>query len=67
MGVFNCSMFCCKLLYVHSSFAIIFIWKRESFLLCLVCLSGGSVARDCSVTLPRGVMGLSVVCDYGIS
>ena len=22
MGVFNCSMFCCTLLYVHSSFAI---------------------------------------------
>ena len=26
---FNCSMFCCTLLYVHSSFAIILIWKRE--------------------------------------
>ena len=29
MGVFNCSMFCCTLLYVHSSFAIILIGKRE--------------------------------------
>ena len=29
MGVCNCSMFCCVLLYVHSSFAIILMWKRE--------------------------------------
>ena len=25
----NCSMFCCALLYAHSSFAIIFMGKRE--------------------------------------
>ena len=29
MEVCNCSMFCCTLLYVHSSFAIILIGKRE--------------------------------------
>ena len=29
MGVCNCSTFCCKLLYVHSSFAIILMGKRE--------------------------------------
>ena len=29
MGVCNCSLFCCTLLYVHSSFAIILIGKRE--------------------------------------
>ena len=29
MGVCNCSMFCCTLLYVHSSFAIIMMGKRE--------------------------------------
>ena len=29
MGVSNCSMFCCMLLYVHSSNAIILIGKRE--------------------------------------
>ena len=28
-GVCNCSMFCCTLLYVHSSIAIILIGKRE--------------------------------------
>ena len=29
MGVCNCSMFCSSLLYVHSSFAIISMGKRE--------------------------------------
>ena len=29
MGVRNCSMFCCMLLYVHSSIAIILMGKRE--------------------------------------
>ena len=28
-GVFNCSMFCFVILYVHSSFAIIVMGKRE--------------------------------------
>ena len=29
MGVCNCSMFCCMLLYVHSSIVIILMGKRE--------------------------------------
>ena len=29
MGVCNCSMFCFKLVYVHSSVAIILMGKRE--------------------------------------
>ena len=29
MGICNCSMFCCTLLYVHSSIAIILMEKRE--------------------------------------
>ena len=29
MGVCNCSMFCCTLLYVHSSIAIILMGKIE--------------------------------------
>ena len=41
LGVSNCSMFCCTLLYVHSSFASSW-WGRESWLLCLVCLPGVS-------------------------
>ena len=33
VGVCNCSMFCCTLLYVHSSIAIILMGKRELFAL----------------------------------
>ena len=29
MGVCNCYMFCCTLLYAHSSFAIILMGKKE--------------------------------------
>ena len=29
MAVFNCSMFCCTSVYVHSSIAIILMGKRE--------------------------------------
>ena len=29
VGVCNCSMFCCTLLYVHSSIAIILMGKRK--------------------------------------
>ena len=29
MGVCNCSIFCCTLLYVHSSIAIILMGKRD--------------------------------------
>ena len=37
MGFCNCSIFCCALLCVHSSFAIISMGKRE--LVALLCLS----------------------------
>ena len=69
VGFCNCSMFCCALLCVHYSFAIIAMGKRELFdLLCFkwfVFL----VSRDCYVTvaLPHDVTGLSAVCDCGIS
>ena len=36
----------------------------KGWLLWLVCLH---VSRGYCVALPRGVMGLSAVCDYGIS
>ena len=38
MGVCNCSMFCCTLLYVHSSFAIILMGKRELVALLILSL-----------------------------
>ena len=59
MGVCNCSMFCCALLCVHSSFAIILMGMRE--LVALLFLS------YCCVALPHDATGLSVVCDCGIS
>ena len=60
MGFCNCSMFCCALLCVHSSFAIISMGMRE-----LIALFVFLVSRDCCVALPRGAMGLSAVCDCG--
>ena len=64
MGICNYSMFCCTLLYVHSSFTIILMGKRE-----LVALLGFVflVSHDDCVALPRGAKGLSAVCDRGIS
>ena len=60
---FNCSMFSCWLLCVHSSFAIISMGKTELVaLLCFVFL----VSRDCCVALPPNATGLSAVCDCGI-
>ena len=63
VGFCQCSMFCCALLYVHSSFAIILMGKRE-LVLYFVCLL---VSCDCCVALPHDDMGLSAVCDCGIS
>ena len=37
VGFCNCSMFCCALLYVHTSFVTILMGKRE--LVALLCLS----------------------------
>ena len=37
VGFYNCSKFCCALLYIHSSYAIILMGKRE--LVALLCLS----------------------------
>ena len=60
LGVCNCSMFCCTLLFVHSSIAVILIGKRELVaLLNLPC--DGRVALHCVA------MGWSAVCDCGIS
>ena len=52
-------MFCCILLCVLSSFAIILMGKRE--LVALLCLSSW-----CPVALPHGAVSWSAVCDCGI-
>ena len=61
MGVCNCSMFCCTLLYVHSSIAIILMGKRELVALlnlsswCLVMVEGLFLA------MPRGYLRFVIV------
>ena len=61
MGVCNCSMFCCTLLYVHSSIAIILMGKRELVALlnlsswCLVMFEGLFIA------VPRGCLRFVIV------
>ena len=51
----NCSMFCCMLLYVHSSIAIILMGKRE--LVTLLNLSSW-----CLVMVERLFLAVSAVC-----
>ena len=65
MGFCNCSLFCCVLLCVHSCYAIISMEKIE--LVALLALFVFLVSRDCCVALSHDAMGLSAVCDCGIS
>ena len=61
MEVCNCSMFCCTLLYVHSSIAIILMGKRELIALlnlsfwCLV------MVERLFLTVPRGSLQFVIV------
>ena len=63
MGFCNFSMFCCALLRVHSSFAIILMGKIQPVTFLFVFL----VSRECFVALPHDATGLSAVNDCGIS
>ena len=61
MGVCNCSMFCCTLLYVHSSIAIILMWKREliaSLNLSSWCLV---MVERIFLAMPRGCLQFVIV------
>ena len=64
VGLRDCSLCCCALLCVHSSFAIISMGKRAAGCFALFVFL---VSRDCCVALPHDAMGLSAVCDCGIS
>ena len=64
MGVCNCSMFCCTLLYVHSSIAIILIGEERADCFAQFVFL---MSRDGWAALPRGATGLSAVCECGIS
>ena len=61
MGVCNCSMFCCTLLYVHSSIAIIFMGKRE--LIALLNLSSWCLVmvERLFLAVPRGCLLFVIV------
>ena len=61
MGVCNCSMFCCTLLYVHSSIAIILMGKRE--LIALLNLSSWRLVmvERLFLAVPRGCLQFVIV------
>ena len=61
MGVCDCSMFCCTLLYVHSSIAIILMGKRE--LIALLNLSSWClmVVERLFLAVPRGCLQFVIV------
>ena len=61
MGVCICSMFCCPLLYVHFSIAIILMGKRE--LIALLNLSSWCLVmvERLFLTVPRGCLQFVIV------
>ena len=61
MGVCNCSMFSCTLLYVHSSIAIILMGKRE--LIALLNLSSWYLVmvERLFLAVPRGCLQFVIV------
>ena len=60
MEVCNCSMFCCTLLYVHSSIAIILMVKRE--LIALLNLSSWCLVMvERLLAVPRGCLQFVIV------
>ena len=61
MGVCNCSMFCCMLLYVHSSIAIILMGKRE--LVALLNLSSWCLVmvEPLFLAVPQGCLRFVIV------
>ena len=61
MGVCNCSMFCCTLLYDHSSIATILMRKRE--LVALLNLSSWCIVmvEQLFLTVPWGCLQFVIV------
>ena len=61
MGVCDCSMYCCTLLYVHSSIAIILMGKRE--LIALLNLSSWCLVmvERLFLAVPRGSLQFGIV------
>ena len=63
MGVCNCSVFCCTLLYVHSSIAIILMGKRELAGSALLYLSSWCLlmVEWLFLAVPRGCLRFLIV------
>ena len=61
MGVYNCSMYCCTLLFVHSSIAIILMGKRE--LIALLNLSSWCLVmvERLFLAVPQGCLQFVIV------
>ena len=58
LGFCNCSMFCCALLYVHSSLYNDLDWEERAGCFAKFVFL---VSRDCCVALNRGAVGMSAV------
>ena len=61
MEVCNCSMFCCTLLYVHSSIAIILMGKRELIALLNLSFWCRVMVERLFLTVPRGCLQFVIV------
>ena len=61
MGVCNCSMFCCTLLYVLSSIAFILMGKRELVALLNLSFSCLVMVERLFLAVPRGYLRFVIV------
>ena len=61
MGVCNCSMFCCALLYVHSSIAIILMGMRELVVLLYLSSWRLVMVERLFLAVPRGCLQFVIV------
>ena len=61
VGVCNCSMFCCTLLYVHSSIAIILMGQREHVALLYLSSWCLMMAERVFLAVPQGCLRYAIV------
>ena len=61
VGVCNCSMFCCLLLYAHSSIAILLMGKRELVALLNLCTWCLVMVERFFLKVPRGCLRFVIV------
>ena len=61
MGVCNCSLFCCTLLYVHSSIAVILMGKRELIALLILSSLCLVMVGRLFLAVPRGCLQFVIV------